>query len=121
MAALLLATSSVAELGCGGSSTVPTPRVVQRTEQINIINVRDDDFSASVFGLLKNGEPSSARDGMLVGVVRRQLAHAERKHRRGCAERAADRLDVLDGRVLVHRAHHKVDGPRHRPWIRLLP
>lgn len=88
LAALLLATSSVAELGCGGSSTVPTPRVVQRTEQINIINVRDDDFSASVFGLLKNGEPSSARDGMLVGVVRRQLAHAERRFALNAPERA---------------------------------
>jgi tetratricopeptide (TPR) repeat protein len=87
LAALLLAASSLAELGCG-TSPGPTPRTAQRTEQIKVVNVRDEDFSASVFGLLKKGEPSAARDGMLVGVVRRQLAHAERRFSLGAHERA---------------------------------
>lgn len=88
LATLLLATSSLAELGCGGSSPVPPVHTVQRTEQIKVMNVRDEDFSASVFGLLKKGEPSAVRDGMLVGVVRRQLAHAERRFSLGAHERA---------------------------------
>jgi tetratricopeptide (TPR) repeat protein len=88
LAALLVASSTLVELGCGGSSTVPAARSVQRAERVTVVNVRDEDFSASVFGLLKKGEPSAARDGMLVGVVRRQLAHAERRFSLGAPERA---------------------------------
>ena len=87
LAAILLAASSLAALGCG-SSAVPPSRMVQRAENVSVVNVRDEDFSASVFGLLKKGEPSAARDGMLVGVVRRQLAHAERRFSLGAHARA---------------------------------
>lgn len=111
LAALVVASSSLIELGCGGPSTVPSSRTAQRAEQIKVVNVRDEDFSASVFGLLKKGEPSAARDGMLVGVVRRQLAHAERRFSLGATERAT--ASVIGAMYLVRAGEGRsemIDG-----------
>jgi tetratricopeptide (TPR) repeat protein len=96
---LVVASASVAGLGCGGPTTVPSARGVARTERITVANVRDEDFSASLYGLIKQGEPSATRDGMLVGVVRRQLAHAERRFAQGFPQRATD--SVIGAMYLV--------------------
>ena len=65
------------------------------------VEVREADFSASLFSVLRDGAPSAPRSGLLVGVVRRQLAHAARRFAAGQAERGAD---SVFGALLLVRA-----------------
>ncbi|UQA60148.1 hypothetical protein [Polyangium aurulentum] len=81
---------SLAAVGCGASqSKVPRPPGAVEGP-IKPLDVRDEDFAARLQGILRDGSRTPERLGMLVGVVRRQLAHAQRRFELGKAERATD-------------------------------
>lgn len=78
---------SLVSLGCGGPST-PTKRPILASGEAAVrpVDVGDDDFSASLVRVLRDGSRSSERLGLLTGVVRRQLAHAQKRFVLGHAE-----------------------------------
>lgn len=86
----LLFALGIGTLGCGSGAPLPNANTPANSEKVTPVDVRDEDFSASLYGLLKNGKPSPGRDGMLVGVVRSQLAHAAKRFELGHPERATD-------------------------------
>lgn len=88
--ATVVSALGLGSLGCGSTAPLPKTNTPANTEKVTPVDVRDEDFAASLFGLLKNGKPGPARDGMLVGVVRRQLAHAAKRFDLGQPERATD-------------------------------
>lgn len=106
-AALLLSALGPGMLGCGANPGVPKANTPSNTENVTPVDVRDEDFSASLYGLLKNGKPSRARDGMLIGVVRRQLAHAARRFELGHADRGTD--SVLGAMYLLRSGEGRAD------------
>lgn len=90
LVACLLATASSASLGCGSSGGLPTKGNMPHGEMGKPANIKDEEFAASLFSLLRDGAPTPARDARLVGVVRRQLAHAATRFAHGYPERATD-------------------------------
>jgi cellulose synthase operon protein C len=82
---------SLAAVGCGGANQSKIPRPPGAVEgPVKPLDVRDDDFAARLQGILRDGSRTPARLGALVGVVRRQLAHAQRRFELGKSERATD-------------------------------
>jgi tetratricopeptide (TPR) repeat protein len=88
LAALLLSSASLLSLGCGSSGALPVGRGAARAESVKPVDVRDPEFAATLYGLIRDGAPSAARDGRLVGVVRRQLDHAAQRFASGNLDRA---------------------------------
>ncbi len=52
------------------------------------VDVKDDEFSASLVNVLKDGSRTPERRGLLMGVVRRQLGHAQQRFVLGQSEHA---------------------------------
>ena len=76
--------SSLFTLGCGPTTTtVGDPNVPRSEGPLTAKEVPDADFAAALHRLLKDGTPSQERHGILIGVVRRQLAHAQRRFATG--------------------------------------
>lgn len=91
---------SLAAPGCGGTGGGGTNRPVHTAEgPIAPLDVRDEDFSATLLSVLTDGTRSPKRDAALAGVVRRQLAHAEKRFAMGQAERGTS--SVLGALYLV--------------------
>jgi hypothetical protein len=67
-------------LGTTGCLTQSNGPAVPRIEgQVSPVDVQDERFSRDLHTVLRDGKPSADRLGLLVGVVRRQLAHAARR------------------------------------------
>ena len=76
--------SSLFTLGCGPTTTtVGDPNVPRNEGPAAAKDVPDAEFAATLHRLLKDGTPSPERHGILIGVVRRQLAHAQRRFAAG--------------------------------------
>ncbi len=76
--------SSLLTLGCGPTTTtVGGPNVPRNEGPVRSRDVPDAEFAASLHRLLKDGTPSPERQGILNGVVRRQLAHAQQRFATG--------------------------------------
>ncbi|HVK71550.1 MAG TPA: hypothetical protein VM694_44155 [Polyangium sp.] len=85
--AILASLLAAGAVGCG-TSTRPTKTPVQVVEgPVRPVDVQDADFSASLARVLSDGSRTPQRLGLVAGVVRRQLAHAERRFALGHAER----------------------------------
>jgi len=96
-AALVL---SLAAVGCGGPSTTTNQRPPRAAEGIiKPVDVSDDDFAAALASVLKDGSRTPERLALLSGVVKRQLAHAERRFALGQSERGTG--SVMGGFYLV--------------------
>ncbi|MFT3764520.1 MAG: hypothetical protein QM820_03230 [Minicystis sp.] len=80
---------SLATTGCIGSQT-PDPATPRTEGQVTAAAVPDAQFAASLHRVLRDGRPSQERAGLLVGVVRRQLAHAGQRFAKGHGARATD-------------------------------
>lgn len=92
-AALALSVSLIGgSVGCAASTSKPAdqPHVLQGP--VNPVAVSDADFASSVHKLLLNGEPSTQRLDLLVGVVRRQLDHARLYFEAGHSDRGVAAL-----------------------------
>src|SRR5260370_11251768 len=78
----------LAATGCLGSSqTAPAPRV---EGQVSPVDVPDAQFASDLRHVLHDGSASPERLGLLVGVVRRQLAHAAQRFGGGHDARATE-------------------------------
>jgi cellulose synthase operon protein C len=86
LAALTFALSPLA-CGTGALSNQRPPSAEGRAVPVD---VRDEDFSASLFSLVRDGKPSEQRSSLLIGVVRRQLAHAAARFGARQPERGTD-------------------------------
>jgi len=88
--ALLFALAlSLAQASCGGPATITNNHPKTSAEgPIKPVDVNDDDFAKSLAEVLRDGSRSPERLGLLAGVVRRQLAHADKRFVLGDAERA---------------------------------
>lgn len=84
--ALIAAALSTPLAGCGPSIS-PPPNVGSNEALPPIVEVSDDAFSTSLHRILRDGNRTSERQGLLAGVVRRQLAHASRKFALGADDR----------------------------------
>lgn len=98
LAALALALSAAACTPASPAGQRP-PRTVEGP--VVAVDVRDEDFSGSLFTILRDGAPSARRSGLLVGVVRRQLAHAASRFAAGQAQRGGA---SVQGALLLVRA-----------------
>lgn len=87
-----------ATTGCVGA-TPPGGAVARVEGQINAADVPDADFAPSLHRVLRDGKPSPERLALLVGVVRRQLAHAAARFASGHGGRATD--SVLGALYLI--------------------
>ncbi|EYF08730.1 hypothetical protein [Chondromyces apiculatus] len=103
--ALALALSATACGASGGPAHGKPPALVEG--KVVPVEVRDDDFSASLFSILRDGEPSQQRSGLLVGVVRRQLAHAATRFDSGHSERAL--RSVLGAMYLIRSGEGRAE------------
>jgi len=75
---------SLFTLGCGPTTTVVGgPNVPRNEGPVTAKEVPDADFAAGLHRLLKDGASSPERHGLLIGVVRRQLAHAQHRFATG--------------------------------------
>jgi len=100
LAALALALAlAIPTAACNPSGAQPPQTPAGAEGKVVPVNVRDQDFSASLFSLLRDGTPSPQRNNLLAGVVRRQLAHAASRLAAGKAERAS--RSVLGAMYLV--------------------
>ncbi len=84
--ALLIAAlaASLPAAGCSSVPSGPLPPLTPRIEgAVSPREVPDGDFAASLHRVLRDGAPSAERLGLLVGVVRRQLAHAGQRFSAG--------------------------------------
>lgn len=85
IAALALALSAAA---CGSTGGAPPPKPPSVAEgPVVPVEIRDEDFSATLFSLIRDGSRTPQRSGMLIGAVRRQLAHAAARFAAGSPER----------------------------------
>jgi tetratricopeptide (TPR) repeat protein len=88
-ACALLALSFVA--GCGSSAQpAKAPQVAAIDGPVTPLDVKDQDFAPQLHRLLKDGSYSRDRLALLLGVVKRQLAHAEKRFALGQEERGTD-------------------------------
>ncbi|APR86512.1 cell wall surface anchor family protein [Minicystis rosea] len=79
----------LATTGCVGTQS-SDPATPHGEGQITAVAVPDEAFAASLQRLLRDGRATPERTGLLVGVVRRQLAHAAQRFEKGNASRATD-------------------------------
>ena len=92
--------SSLFTLGCGPTTTtVGSPNVPRNEGPVTAKEVPDAEFAAALHRLLKDGTPSPERHAILVGVVRRQLAHAQRRFATG--HEASGTASVIGALYLV--------------------
>ncbi|XYH94375.1 hypothetical protein ACMHYB_42065 [Sorangium sp. So ce1128] len=96
LAALALALSPLA---CGASGSPGAKGPPGAEGRAAVVEVRDADFSASLYTIVRNGKPSPQRTGLLIGVIRRQLAHAAGRFNAGHQDRGID--SVLGALYLV--------------------
>ena len=83
---------SLAAAGCGAAPTAARPRPTLGGEAtIGVTDVPDDRFAESLHRVLRDGSASPDRSALLAGVVRRQLAHADKRFAGGRAARASAR------------------------------
>jgi cellulose synthase operon protein C len=76
--------ASLLTLGCGSTTTnLGDPNVPRNEGLVTAKEVPDAEFAAGLHRLIKDGTPSPERSGMLIGVVRRQLAHAQQRFAAG--------------------------------------
>lgn len=87
-AALMAAVLAVPAVGCG--PTPPPPHSAGSEALPPIIEVSDDAFPASLYRVLRDGGTSPERQGILAGVVRRQLVHASKRFALGADARGTD-------------------------------
>src|SRR4051812_32223043 len=87
LAALALPLGTV---GCLGSQDPAGPAVPRLEGPIQAPDIPDDQFAQSLHRVLRDGKPTPERLGLLVGVVRRQLAHAGRRFGKGKDSRATE-------------------------------
>src|SRR5262245_9593410 len=79
---------SVASLGCSAPAQVVVAPKAASEAPIPIAIVRDEDFATSLHRILRDGSQTPERTGLLVGVVRAQLAHAAARFTAGDEKRA---------------------------------
>ncbi|WP_437670952.1 hypothetical protein [Sorangium sp. So ce131] len=97
LAALALALSPAA---CGASGSPGAKGPPGAAEgRVAPVDVRDADFSASLYTIVRDGTPGAQRTGLLVGVIRRQLAHAAARFNAGQPDRGL--ASVLGALYLV--------------------
>ncbi|WP_437332638.1 hypothetical protein WME98_06495 [Sorangium sp. So ce296] len=87
LAALALALSPLACAASGTPGAKGPPGAEGRAAPVE---VRDADFSASLYTIVRDGKQSPQRTGLLIGVVRRQLAHAAARFHAGQPSRGVD-------------------------------
>lgn len=76
--------ASLLTLGCGSATTnAGGPNVPRNEGAVVAKEVPDAEFAAGLHRLLKDGAPSPERHGLLIGVIRRQLAHAQQRFAAG--------------------------------------
>ena len=85
-AALLFTALTVPLAGCGPTQ-LPPPNSGQTEALPPIVDVADEAFAASLYRVLRDGNPTPERQGTLAGVVRRQLAHAAKRFALGADDR----------------------------------
>ncbi|WP_437660343.1 hypothetical protein [Sorangium sp. So ce1182] len=96
LAALALALSPLA---CGASGSPGAKGPPGAEGRAAVVEVRDADFSASLYTIVRDGKPSPQRTGLLIGVIRRQLAHAAARFNAGHQDRGIE--SVLGALYLV--------------------
>jgi tetratricopeptide (TPR) repeat protein len=79
---------SLANAGCLGTTQNAHPGRVEG--QVSPVEVPDAEFAENLHKVLRDGAPSPERLGVLVGVVRRQLAHAGQRFGSGHDARATE-------------------------------
>ena len=81
---------SLLAAGCGGPAR-PTKTPIPNVEgTVRPVDVQDADFAATLAKVLQDGSRTPERLGIVAGVVRRQLAHAERRFALGENERGTE-------------------------------
>jgi tetratricopeptide (TPR) repeat protein len=76
--------ASLLTVGCPANPGVQSGSAFPRIEgSVPAQDVPDAKFAASLHSVLRDGTPSAGRLGLLVGVVRRQLAHAAQRFASG--------------------------------------
>jgi cellulose synthase operon protein C len=76
--------ASLITVGCPASPALQSGSAFPRIEgAVAAENVPDESFAVSLHRVLRDGTPSAGRLGLLVGVVRRQLAHAAQRFASG--------------------------------------
>src|SRR6185437_2971210 len=85
-AALLAA--PIATAGCAGNHPVVNAGGLEGP--VKPVDVPDAHFADDLHSVLRDGKPSQERLGLLVGVVRRQLAHAAQRFSSGHDTRATE-------------------------------
>ena len=79
---------SFGAIGCHGAERDPNAPTGEA--QIAVTEVSEDDFGPALHRILRDGSRSPDRLSLLVGVVRRQLAHSARRFGKGRDARATD-------------------------------
>ncbi|KYF85552.1 hypothetical protein BE17_46050, partial [Sorangium cellulosum] len=87
LAALALALSPLA---CGASGSPGAKGPPGAEGRAAVVEVRDADFSASLYTIVRDGKASPQRTGLLIGVIRRQLAHAAARFNAGHQDRGIE-------------------------------
>jgi hypothetical protein len=77
-----------ATAGCFGSQNAANAGRLEG--QLRPVDVPDSKFAGDLHRVLRDGQPTPERLGLLVGVVRRQLAHAAQRFESGHEARATD-------------------------------
>ncbi|MEZ4294530.1 MAG: hypothetical protein R3B70_06110 [Polyangiaceae bacterium] len=78
-AVLVCAALSLQASACGPVGNNPPPNIGVNEPLAPIAEVSDDAFATSLLRVLREGERTQERQGILAGVVRRQLGHAAKK------------------------------------------
>ncbi|MRG96751.1 hypothetical protein [Polyangium spumosum] len=78
---------SLLAAGCGAPAQPAKTPVPTIEGPVRPVDVQDADFSSSLAKVLQDGSRTPERLGLVAGVVRRQLAHAERRFALGEPER----------------------------------
>ncbi len=100
IAARTLLALSLVSLGCGSpGSAAKKPILASGEAAVRPVEVSDDDFASSLVQVLRDGSRKPERLGLLTGVVRRQLSHAQQRFVLGQGEKGTD--SVLGAFYLV--------------------
>lgn len=98
---------SLVSLGCGGPGTgTKKPVLASGEAAVRPVDVSDEDFSASLVRVLKDGSRTPERLGLLTGVVRRQLGHARERFVLGHSEQGT--ASVLGALYLLRAGEGQV-------------
>lgn len=82
---LLLVCAALSSAACGPARPPEAPKTLGARVAPGLVS--DADFSASLLKILLDGSMNEEREALLLGVVKRQLAHAGERYDRGAAER----------------------------------